>query len=222
MSLTIRVMLVDDHELIRTGIKGLLSAATDIQVIAEAGSGKEAVEKALQLKPDIILMDVMMPEMTGLEATQKILATDPNIKIIALTSCEEDPIPSQLLQAGVTGYLTKTCTYEEIIVAIHKAYAGQRYLTSTIAQGLVSKHLSDSESQHTPFDLLSARELQIMEMIIRGEKPQAIAQKMGLSPKTVNTYRYRLFEKLKINSDVELTHLAVRYGLLEPDQVDKK
>lgn len=206
---------MDDHELIRSGVKSLLKNVADVIIIGEASSGEQGVKVARELKPDIVLMDVMMPGIGGLEATRKLKQVEPNIKIIALTACDEDPFPYRMLQAGAEGFLTKDSGLDEIKLAISKVYAGQKYISPEIAQELALRKLSDKDN--TPFDKLSDREMQVTLMIIHGQSVQIISEKLCLSPKTVNTYRYRIFDKLKVNNDVELTHLAIRYNILDKD-----
>ena len=211
----ITVLLVDDHDLVRAGVKSLLSDLSDIKVIGEASSGEEALRIAREKRPHVVLMDVRMPGIGGLEATRKLLRADPDVKIIALTVCGEEPFPSKLLQAGAAGYLTKGSGIEEMVQAIHSVHSGKRYISPEVAQQLALKHLSDDKA--SPFDALSERELQVMLMITSGQKVQDISDKLHLSPKTVNSYRYRLFDKLNVNSDVELTHLAIRHGILDTE-----
>lgn len=209
----IKVFVVDDQNLIRTGIKKLLSDVPGIKVIGEAADGESVIKLLKDQQPDIILMDIKMPGMGGLEATKKILRNYPEIKIIALTICEDDLFPSRLLQAGAYGYLTKGASVPEMVKAIRSVQAGQRYISPEIASQLAIKHITDQGE--TPFDMLSERELQVALMIVNGHKVQEISDKLCLSPKTVNSYRYRIFEKLNIKSDVELTHLAFRHNLLD-------
>jgi two-component system invasion response regulator UvrY len=209
----IKVLLVDDHELVRAGISRLLSDIPGIKVIAEAQSGEEAVKIAREKKPNVVIMDVKMPGIGGLEATKKLLRNDSHIKIIALTVCNIDPFPTKLLQAGASGYLTKGAMIEEMVMAIKTVHAGKRYISPEIAQLLALKNLE--EQTDSPLDLLSERELQVMMMITRGEKVQSISEKLCVSPKTINSYRYRIYEKLNVESDVELTHLAIRHGVLD-------
>jgi len=211
----ITVLIVDDHELVRAGIRSLLSGVNGIKVIGEASSGEEAVKVAREKHPNVVLMDVRMPGIGGLEATRKLLRADPDIKVIALTVCDEEPFPSKLLQAGAAGYLTKGSALEEMVQAIHSVHHGKRYLSPEVAQQLALKHLSDEKA--SPFESLSERELQVMLMITSGQKVQEISDKLCLSPKTVNSYRYRLFDKLNVHSDVELTHLAIRHGILDTE-----
>lgn len=214
----ITVLIVDDHELVRAGIRSLLSGVSGIKVIGEAENGENAVKLAREKHPNVILMDVRMPGFGGLEATRKILRIDPDIKVIALTVYGEEPFPSKLLQAGAAGYLTKGSGLEEMVQAIHSVYHGKRYISPEVAQQLALKHLSDDKG--SPFESLSERELQVMIMITSGLKVQEISDRLCLSPKTVNSYRYRLFEKLKANSDVELTHFAIRHGILDAENLE--
>ena len=209
----IKVLLVDDHELVRMGIKRLLQDVSGLKVIGEAGSGEEAVQLAKSLLPDVVIMDVHMPGIGGLEATRKMIRHNPDVKILALTVHEDEPYPSRLLQAGASGYITKGCDSEEMIRAVRIIYSGQRYISPAIAQQIAIKRFTKGDE--SPLDLLSERELQIMLMITQGQKVQDISKKLCLSPKTVNSYRYRIFEKLNIDSDVELTLLAMRLGMLE-------
>lgn len=210
----IRVLVVDDHDLVRTGITRMLSDIDGLQVVGQAESGEEALKAARDLKPDVVLMDVKMPGIGGLEATRKMLRSHPDVKVVVVTVCEEDPFPTRLLQAGAAGYLTKGAGLTEMVQAIRLVFAGQRYISPQIAQQLALKSFQPQNSS-SPFDLLSEREIQIALMIVGCQKVQNISDRLCLSPKTVNTYRYRIFEKLSITSDVELTLLAVRHGMVD-------
>ena len=210
----IRVLVVDDHDLVRTGISRMLADVDGVHVIGQAESGEEAIKKARELKPDVVLMDVKMPGIGGLEATRRLLRSQEDVKVIAVTICEEDPFPTRLLQAGAAGYLTKGAALDEMIQAIRMVFAGQRYISPLIAQQLALKSFQPKVNG-SPFDLLSEREIQIALMIANCQKVQTISDKLCLSPKTVNTYRYRIYEKLSITSDVELALLAVRHGMVD-------
>ncbi|SDK18540.1 DNA-binding response regulator, NarL/FixJ family, contains REC and HTH domains [Pseudomonas indica] len=192
----------------------MLADIDGLQVVGQADSGEAALKKARELKPDVILMDVKMPGIGGLEATRKLQRSHPDIKVVAVTVCEDDPFPTRLMQAGAAGYLTKGAALEEMVQAIRMAFAGQRYISPQIAQQLVLKSF-EPRNNGSPFDLLSEREIQIALMIANCQKVQIISDKLNLSPKTVNTYRYRIFEKLSIDSDVELALLAVRHGVID-------
>ncbi|AYN94376.1 MULTISPECIES: response regulator transcription factor GacA [Pseudomonas] len=210
----IKVLVVDDHDLVRAGIIRMLADVDGIQVIGQADSGENGLKLVRELKPDVVLMDVKMPGIGGLEATRKLLRSHPEVKVIAVTACEEDPFPTRLLQAGASGYLTKGADIQEMITAIRHAFGGQRYISAQIAQQLALKSFQP-QSNGSPFDLLSEREIQIALMIANCHKVQVISDKLCLSPKTVNTYRYRIYEKLSITSDVELALLAVRHGMVD-------
>ena len=191
----------------------MLADIDGLQVVGQAESGEESLVKARELKPDVVLMDVKMPGIGGLGATTKLLRSHPDIKVVVVTVCEEDPFPTRLLQAGAAGYLTKGAGLAEMVQAIRLVFAGQRYISPQIAQQLAIK--SFQPVSDSPFDALSEREIQIALMIVGCQKVQSISDKLCLSPKTVNTYRYRIFEKLAISSDVELTLLAVRHGMVD-------
>lgn len=213
MNLGIKVLIVDDHDLVRTGIKLMLSDVTGIRVVGEASSGENAIDQSKLLQPDVVLMDVRMPGMGGLEATKKLLRVCPNIRILIVTVCDSDLFPTRLMGAGAYGYITKDASMDEMIKAIRTVYQRQRYISQDIANQLAIKALTDKGEP--VFDMLSERELQVSFKIIAGNRVQEIADELCLSPKTVNSYRYRIFEKLDIKNDVELTHLAIKHGLIE-------
>lgn len=213
----IKVMIVDDHELIRNGISRLLADDQKISVVGEASSGEEAVSKARELRPQVVLMDANMPGIGGLEATRRLLRFDPDIKVIAVTVHGDEPYPTRFMQAGASGYVTKGAGINEMTIAIKQVASGKRYLAADIAQQMALRAVNPDEG--SPFDELSDREMQVMIMITRGQKVQEISEQLFLSPKTVNSYRYRLFEKLKIENDVELTHMALRHGVIESEKL---
>lgn len=208
----INVFLVDDHELVRTGIRRIIEDVRGMKVVGEADSGEDSVKWCRANHADVILMDMNMPGIGGLEATKKILRFNPDIKIIVLTIHTENPFPTKVMQAGASGYLTKGAAPDEMVNAIRMVNSGQRYISPEIAQQMALSQFSASSDN--PFKELSERELQIMLMITKGQKVTDISEQLNLSPKTVNSYRYRLFSKLDIGGDVELTHLAIRYGMI--------
>lgn len=210
----IHVLVVDDHDLVRMGITRMLSDNPDIEVIGEADNGETAIRLAKSLNPDVILLDVNMPNIGGLEVTKRLLQTDTQCKILAVSSLTSQPYPSMLIKAGVSGYITKGTPFDEMIKAIKKIYQGGRYFSADVAEQLAEVLLSDNAL--SPFDLLSEREKQVAMMVVNCQSPQQIADQLFVSVKTVNTYRYRIFEKLNIDSDVKLTHLAMRHGLIQP------
>lgn len=208
----IRVVIADDHELVRTGIKRLLEDFDDIQVVAEACDGLSAINTCEEHNPDVILMDINMPGINGLEATRQLRRKHQNLKIIVVSMHNDEISTQRLLKAGSNGYLTKESSIGEIASAIRKVMNGEYVLSSELAQKLALKKFNP-ENDGNPFEDLSERELQVMDMLIEGKKITAISEKLCLSPKTVSTYRHRLFSKLGVNSDVELSRLAQQYGL---------
>jgi len=213
----INVFLVDDHELVRTGIRRLLEDVRGIKVVGEADSGETAVQWCRSNDTDIVLMDMNMPGIGGIEATRRILRLNPDVKIIVISIHGEEPYPTKVMQAGAAGYLTKGAAPLEMINAIRQVKAGQRYLSPEIAQQMALSQFKPP--QDNPFQALSERELQIMMMITTGQKVNDISEQLSLSPKTVNSYRYRLFAKLEVSGDVELTHLAIRHGILDTEKL---
>ena len=209
----INTMLVDDHELVRAGIRRLLDDVKDIRVTAEARDGEEAISLVRRQAPDVVLMDVSMPGIGGLEATRKITRLRPDIRIIVVTIHDDDPFPARLLEAGAAGYIYKGCNVEEIVRAIREVHRGRQYLSPAIAQKLALSFVHNRD--RSPFDELTQRETQVMLMVVRGETNKRISEKLCLSPKTTSTYRYRLFEKLGVENDVELTRFAIRHGLIK-------
>lgn len=216
----IRVLVVDDHELVRSGITRMLADNPDIDVIGQASSGEDAIEFVRAVRPDIVLMDIRMPGIGGLEATRRILRIDDTIRVIVVTVCADDPYPVRVMQSGSTAYITKGADIREMVRAIRMAHSGQRYISPEIAQKMALKQMGgdEEEGNFSLFDRLSEREMQITMMVVDCQKVQDISDKLCLSPKTVNSYRYRIFEKLEISSDVELALMAVRYGLLDADR----
>lgn len=211
----IRVLLADDHELVRKGIRKILESAGDIEVVGEADTGERAMELIDELHPEICIMDKFMPGIGGFEASRRILARG-SAKIICLTVYSDMPLPRKILELGAHGYLTKNCTPDEIIEAVRKVHRNERYISPVIAQRLADESLRRKDLQ-SPMNMLSERELQVLMMIVQGNGNQDISDILHLSPKTVSTYRSRIFQKLNADNDVELVRLAMRYGLLDPE-----
>lgn len=208
----IQILLVDDHDLVRAGLKRILEDVKNFKVIGEASTGEEAILMVRQRKPDIVIMDVNMPGIGGLETTRKIMQIDANIKVIVVTVHVEEPYPTRLLEAGAAGYLTKSCAVDEIVMAIQTVAKGERYVGADIARQVALSMLPGGK--RSLFEKLSQREMQVMLMVTQGQSIQDISDRLCLSPKTVSTYRYRLYEKLAVENDVELTHLAMRHGVI--------
>jgi len=213
----INVMLVDDHDLVRKGIRRLLDDSSGIKVIAEAHDGEQAIRQIRKQKPDVILMDISMPGIGGLEATRKITQVSPDMKVIVVTIHDDEPFPARLLEAGAAGYITKGCDVDEIIQAIQSVYSGNQYITPVVAQKLALSFVN--KRGKSLMDELTQREVQVMLMVVKGDSNREISEKLCLSPKTTSTYRGRLFEKLGVGNDVELTRFAIRHGLIRENIV---
>ncbi len=209
----INILLVDDHELVRAGIQALLNTVDAISVIGVAKSGEEALDAVVALKPDVVLMDINMPGIGGVEACRRILQHNADIKIIALSVCNDGPIPHQLLKLGIMGFISKGSPAEEMTNAISKVMTGKRYLCAEVANNMAFQGLPGSNA--SPFSKLSQRESEVVALILQGKTIKEMAEMLVLSDKTVNTYRYRLYEKLSIKNDVELTRLAIKFGHID-------
>jgi two-component system, NarL family, invasion response regulator UvrY len=209
----IKVLIVDDHALVRMGIRRLLEEMTDIEVVADAESGEQALALVKIHQPDVVLLDMKMPGIDGWEVTRRLKKSNPHIKVIAVTAVCAEPLPTRVLQLGAMGYLTKESGAAEMEAAIRKVAKGEKYLSAEIAQKMAINSLQ--EPHDTPFDLLSEREMQVMLMVTRGMDVQDIAERLFLSNKTINGYRYRIFEKLGLKNDVELTYLAMKHRMIE-------
>lgn len=208
----IRVLLVDDHRLVRVAVKNILNEEADIEVVAEAKNGDEALQMAREHTPDIVLLDIGMPGMSGIEATRR-LAQVKSVKVILLTSYRDDLFTGKLIASGASGYLTKAAQAPELVGAIRRVYAGELYITPQIAEHMATSYLQGAEE--SPLKQLSNRELEVLMLLCRGEKPATIAKNLFISVKTVNGHRYQLFKKLGVGNDLELTRLAIAYGLVD-------
>ena len=213
----IRILLVDDHELFRAGLRSILQAEADLVVVGEAASGEAAVEQVRAEPPDLVMMDVNMPGIGGVEATRRVLRAAPQVRVVAVTVLSDDPFPGHLLDAGAMGYISKGSSAREMIEAVREVMAGRHYLSADVARKLTLAGFRRGDHPSV-FDRLTPREMQVMMMVVAGDGNQQISDALFLSPKTISTYRHRLFEKLGVRNDVELTHLAVRHGLIEVAQ----
>ena len=210
----IKILLVDDHELVRTGIESLLNSAKDVTVVGIAGTGEEAIEAVKKLNPDLVMMDVNMPGIGGIEACRRLIQQHSEIKIIALSVHNDGPVPQQLLTIGAKGFLCKNSPVNEMVDAIRQVMAGKRYICPEVASNMVLSSLSGSENP--PFEKLSQREMEVAMLILQGESIPAMAEMLFVSDKTINSYRYRIYDKLSVKNDVELTKLAVKYNFIDP------
>ena len=209
----ITILLVDDHAIVRMGFKMLIEAEEGIKVIGEAESGEIAIKLFQELKPDIIVMDITMPGIGGLEAIDRIMAKDKNTKILVLSAHEDSVHPKRALNAGAMGYLTKRSAAEELIKAIKSIHQGKRYLEPNIAQQMAITQLS---GESNPVEILSDREFDVFIALAKGKSTNEIADTLCLSPRTVGTHLYNIKQKLNANNSAEIALIAIRCGLLEP------
>ena len=209
----IRVFIIDDHALVRTGLNLILSSENDIEVVGDAESGEEALPLIRKLKPDVVLCDLHLPGLSGLEVTERIIKSEQGSRVIIVSVLQDGPMPKRLLEAGAPGYVGKGGDAAELWRAIREVARGKRFLASGIAQNLA---LAGIDGGASPFDTLSPREMEIALMLIQGLRQDAIAKRLSLSAKTVNTYKARLSEKLDINDSIALARLASRYGIMDP------
>lgn len=216
----IKVLIVDDHALVRMGLRRLLDDLPDMTVVAEAENGEIALNLVKEHEPDVVLLDMKMPGIDGWEVTRRLTKSNPQVKVIAVTAMSTESLPGRILQLGAMGYLTKESGPDEMAAAIRKVVQGEKYLSAEIAQKMAINSLHAPKD--SPFDALSKREMQVMLMITDGMDAQDIAHQLFLSAKTVNGYRYRVFQKLAVKNDVELTYLAMKYHVIEwPSDVSK-
>lgn len=209
----INVMLVDDHAVVRMGFKMLLEQDDNIKVIAEAESGEQGIQRYVEFKPDVVVMDITMPGIGGMEAIERILAKDSHAKILVLSAHEDSVHPKRVLNAGAVGYLTKRSAAEELIKAIRTVASGKKYVEASVAQQMAIQQLSGDQS---PVDVLSPREFEVFMALANGKTTNEIAETLFLSPRTVGTHLYNIKQKLNANNSAEIALIAMRSGLLEP------
>ncbi len=210
----IRILVVDDHELVRIGLRHILADYPSIDIVGEAGDGETAIRLNREVNPDVALLDIHLPGLSGFEVTARLKQMNPELGIIILTVHEAAPFPGRLMDAGASASLTKGCPATELVEAIRTVAKGGRHIGASVAQQMALAMLPGTGS--SPFDGLSSREMEVMLMLVDGRKMADIAEIMHLSPKTVATYKYRIFEKLDTRSDVGMTRLAMRYGVVAP------
>jgi len=209
----LNVLLVDDHSVVRMGFKMLIDSEKDMQVIAEAETGEDGIIKFQEIKPDVIVMDITMPGIGGLEAIERIIAKDKNAKILVLSAHEDSVHPKRVLSAGAIGYLTKRSAAEELINAIRTVGSGKKYIESSVAQQLAITQLS---GENDPTEVLSDREFEVFISLAKGKSTNEIADTMCLSPRTVGTHLYNIKQKINANNSAEIALIAIRCGLIEP------
>jgi DNA-binding NarL/FixJ family response regulator len=212
----IKVLIVDDHTLVRAGIRSLLALVEDIEVVGEASDGKEAITKVKNLMPDVVLMDLAMPVMGGLEATRRLRKEYPSTKVLALTQYDDSEYVIPIIEAGASGFVTKMSAFSELAAAIEAAYKGESYLSSTAATALVEEYQQKipSEGEQDPYQQLTDREREVLKLVAEGHTSREIADILVVSPKTVEWYKSSLMKKLNIHSRTDLIKYAIRKRII--------
>jgi DNA-binding NarL/FixJ family response regulator len=208
----IKVLIADDHQLFREGMVNLLSNVEDIEVIGQAKDGKETIERARQLKPDVILIDIGMPLMNGIDATRILKKEYPSIKVIAVSMHSDRQFVKGILEAGADGYLLKNCTYRQLIDAVHSVVSGKKYLSDEITGMIIQGYLEPSDYDKEGNEELSEREIEILKLYAEGKSTREISEKLFISVKTVGTHKQHIFDKLNLNSNADLVKYALKRG----------
>ncbi len=212
----IRVILIDDHALVREGLRLMLRDAKDIQIIGQSGTGAEGVQLVRELQPSVVILDLKLPDISGIEVTTRLLRLTPAPKVLVVTSAFHNEFPLRILEAGALGYVTKDNSREELITAIKTVHKGQPFISSAIASRLALAKID--HKTHAIFSNLTNKEMEVLILSVRGVKAADIAKRLHMSPKTVHSYRSHIFEKLNVENDVGLTLLAVRENLMTIDE----
>jgi len=213
--MSIRILIADDHKIMRIGLRSLIERQTGMEVIAEAQDGRKALQLARELKPDVIIMDIGMPGLNGIEATRQIISENPVVKVVALSMHSDRRFVAGMLEAGAAGYLLKDCAFEELAQAIETVVNGQIYLSSEITGVVIGDYVRQltTRDEAGAFKTLSAREREVLQLLAEGKTTKQIASLLHVSTKTIETHRSQIMEKLNIHSVAELTKFAIREGL---------
>ncbi|HET6558129.1 MAG TPA: response regulator transcription factor [Prolixibacteraceae bacterium] len=212
--MAIKIIISDDHQLFRDGIANLLASSPEIEIVAQAENGHEVIEKTLLFKPDIVIMDISLPNINGVDATRILHKEVPNTKILVLTMHAEKNYIKEALEAGAYGYLFKDCTYDQLIEAIYTVYQGKKYLSNKITEILIHDYLSKDEDLNVKDQVLSERESEILKLLAEGKTTREISNTLFISVKTVGTHKQHILEKLKLKSNSDLIRYAIKKGII--------
>ena len=210
-------MLVDDHTIVRHGLSRSFKQGDDIEVIGQANDGRSAVELAGQLSPDVIIMDIAMPDLNGVDATRQITGQNPKVKVIGLSMHSGSKYVREMFRAGASGYLLKDCPFEELVDAIRTVAAGKTYVSPSIGEMVIKEYVSDQEQEKSAFSVLSQREREVLQLLAEGKTTKQVGKRLHISPKTVEAHRLKIMEKLGINNTAQLTKYAIQEGLTKPE-----
>ncbi len=215
--MTIKLLIADDHLVVREGMRAMLKSVPDMDVVGEAEDGRQAVDLCRVLKPDLVIMDISMPVLGGVEATREIKAENPRVRVLALSMHTQKHFIQNVLEAGASGYLLKTCISEEIRDAIRKIIAGETYICSKISNVVVDAYVEQFQSRESGYARLSPRERQVVQLLAEGKRTKDIAQDLHISPRTVEVYRAQIMKKLNFESMADLVKFAIREGMTSLD-----
>ena len=217
--MNIKLLLADDHAMMREGLKSLIQKESDMAVVGEAGNGNETIELAKKAGAHVVVMDVAMPDLNGIEAARKILKDNPSIKVVALSGHANREFVREMLKAGASAYVLKSRAYEELVRAIREVVKGKKYLSPDIARGVVDEYveMSSSKSKNPAFVVLTDREREVLQLLAEGRSTKELADALAVSVKTVETHRHNIMEKLNLHSVAELTKYAIREGITSVD-----
>lgn len=208
--MAISVVILDDHAVVRTGFRMILSQHVDIEVIGEAETGEQALDLVRQLKPTVLLCDLQLPGISGLEVTERVVKGQYGTKVVVLSVLDDGPLPKRLMDCGAKAYVGKAGPADEVVAAVREAARGRRYLSPAIAQRLALLSVMGADS---PFDALSSRELEVAMLLVQGKRPEEIAKHLSVSPKTISTHKSNIFHKLDVADNIALARIAGQYGL---------
>ena len=215
--MAIRILLADDHGMMREGLKALLSKQMGMDVVGEASDGHTAVQMVRDLRPDVVVMDIGMPDLNGIEATRQILAENADVRVLALSQYSDPRMVTEMFRAGARGYLLKDSAFDELVRAVNAVYTDRTYVSPDVAGDLIQRHVRQlgTSDEESAFSLLSDREREVLQLLAEGKTSKEIAEKLGRSVKTVETHRQHIMQKLDLHSLPELTKYAVRQGLTD-------
>lgn len=214
---TIRILLADDHRMIREGLRALLRPEADFALVAEAEDGHTAVRMAAELSPDVVIMDIRMPDLNGIDATRRLLEATPRTKVIGLTGHADDRMAAEMLRAGASGFLLKDVAFDELAQAVRTVVSGKTYLSPRVGNSMVNEILRDGPQSPSVFNTLTAREREVLQLMAEGRATKEVAAHLQMSVKTAETHRRSIMQKLDMDSVAELTKYAIREGLTSVD-----
>ncbi len=212
--MNIKILLADDHKIVRQGLRSLIESQSDMEVVGEAEDGRTTIRLVEELSPHVVIMDIAMPDLNGIEATHKIVGNEPRVKVIALSMYLDRRFVNEMLRAGATGYLLKDCAFDELVHAVRTVVANRIYLSPRVTEVVVQHYIQYSEiAESSAFSLLTAKEREVLQLVAGGRSTQEIARQLWVSVKTVETHRRQVMRKLNIHNVAELTKYAIREGL---------